>query len=366
MTRIRFNGRERLRFPSQPGPPDSRARKQPTVLQPVAGDGWTDGRDHVVAFSLVSMVGGAPSAPTEDLRQSVEAALGKRAVQWRKPQTGLTAAQRFVVTADDDTRVFVKAAVDDDTERWLRTDYLVMTHLHDIVPDVLAWTEAGGRPVLVIESLDDAHWPADHFREDGGERKPVWWKPGQLEVLLEALDRLATTAALPSLPPLETAFQPQWPRIAADPEPILALGLVDQRWFERVLSDLQAAEAGLVLRGETLVHNDVRSDNVCFRGNRVVLVDWSDSRCGVAGFDLANLAQTLPLEGGPDPYDIVPDAGAFAAWRAGDLLNRAAGRSGPAPPWLVKVFKRLAVINLDWAAQCLDLRGHAGADWRAI
>ena len=55
------------------------------------------------------------------------------------------------------------------------------------------------------------------------------------------------------------------------------------------------SEASLHLEGTSLVHNDVRSDNVCFRGDRVVLVDWSDARHGAGGFDLANLLQTLPL-----------------------------------------------------------------------
>ena len=312
------------------------------------------------------MIGGGRATPTDALRHAVEEAFGRKTVDWSKPPTGLTAAQRFVVTLDDGARVFVKAAVDDDTERWLRNDHLVLTSLRDLVPDVLAWCECDGRPVLVIESLHDAHWPADHFREERGEREAVLWKPGQLDRLFEALDRLATAPAPSSLPGLEASFEPQWPRIAGEPASILELGLAEESWLMSVMLDLQSSEAELELCGDTLVHNDVRSDNVCFRGDRVVLVDWSDARRGVPGFDLANLAQTLPLEGGPDPFHVAPDAGPFAAWRAGDVLNRAAGRYGAAPPWLVKVFKRLAVINLDWAVQSLDLPPRRGVDWRTI
>jgi aminoglycoside phosphotransferase (APT) family kinase protein len=161
-------------------------------------------------------------------------------------------------------------------------------------------------------------------------------------------------------------YQPQWPLIAETPRVLLDLQVADERWLDHALPHLLAAEETLDLRGDSLVHNDVRSDNVCFLGDRVVLVDWSDARRGAPGFDLANLLQTLPLEGGPDPFTLLPDAAGFAAWRAGELVRRAAGAYGPAPSWLVKVFKRMAVIDLDWAARCLDLPPRHGVRWTEI
>jgi hypothetical protein len=44
-----------------------------------------------------------------------------------------------------------------------------------------------------------------------------------------------------------------------------------------------------------------------FVGERVVLVDWSDSRRGNRQHDLASALTALPLEGGPDPFDVLPD-----------------------------------------------------------
>lgn len=49
---------------------------------------------------------------------------------WKKPHTGLTVAQRFVVTFEDRSRVFVKAAMDDQTEYLLRIDHLIMSTLN--------------------------------------------------------------------------------------------------------------------------------------------------------------------------------------------------------------------------------------------
>ena len=149
----------------------------------------------------MTRLGEAPRLPSPELVARVEAALGRHVVEWRKPHTGLTPAERFVAIFAEGDAVFVKAAVDEETDRWLRNDHLLMTSVApDLVPGVLAWLDDGPRPVLILEALTDAHWPADHFREERGKRRPVWWKPGQLELLLGALERVAATPPPSALP----------------------------------------------------------------------------------------------------------------------------------------------------------------------
>lgn len=308
----------------------------------------------------------AVAVPDVELVAAVERATGRTAVEWRRPHTGLSAAHRFVVTFSDGASAFVKAAVDDETEQWLRTDHAAMSAAGRLAPDVLVWTEVRGRPVIVMESLHDAHWPAGVFAVPGTPAQPVVWREGQVEALFGALETLAGVAPPPTLAPLQSTYEAHWPGLVGDPIHVVGLGLADDGWWEAAMPELLVAEAALELGGSSFVHNDVRSDNVCFRGDRVVLVDWSDARVGTAGFDLANLLQTLPLEGGPDPQDVLPDAAPFAAWRAGELVRRAAGHFGPAPPWLVKVMKRLALIDLHWAASALGLPRSPLRDWRSI
>jgi uncharacterized membrane protein YcjF (UPF0283 family) len=62
----------------------------------------------------------------------------------------------------------------------------------------------------------------------------------------------------------------------------------------------------------------------------------------------------------------LPDAGPFAAWRAGEMINRASGLYGPSPGWLVKVMMRLALIDLRWAATALHLPSAQLRHWRDI
>jgi aminoglycoside phosphotransferase (APT) family kinase protein len=298
------------------------------------------------------------SAPTSELRALVASALGKEPVHWHKPHTGLSAAQRFVVRFADESSAFVKAAVDDPTEGWLRTEYEVLSSVvGSFVPRLLAWTENGGRPVLLVEDLSGAHWPADHH--------PVTWKLGQFALLFATLREVAAATLPASLPAAETDFRPQWPWIEREADEFLALGLCSEAWFRKASDGLVEAEKRVPLAGYALVHGDVRSDNVCFVGDRTVLVDWGTALRGHPHHDLTTALSTLPLEGGPDPFDILPEGGAWAAYHAGRNVRRAY-RETKAPEWFRNVLKRISTICLSWAARSLDLPRWNGLHWSEI
>jgi thiamine kinase-like enzyme len=53
-----------------------------------------------------------------------------------------------------------------------------------------------------------------------------------------------------------------------------------------------------------LLHFDVRSDNVCFAGDRAVLVDWNWAAIGNPVMDVAARLPSLHAEGGPPPEEI--------------------------------------------------------------
>ena len=298
------------------------------------------------------------NAPASQLRTLVTSALGKEPVHWHRPHTGLSAAQRFVVRFADGSSAFVKAAVDDSTEGWLRTEREILSSVEgSFVPRLLAWMEDGERPVLLVEDLSGAHWPADH--------RPVTWKSGQFALLFATLREIAAATPPVSLPGAEMDFRPQWPSIAREAEEFLALGLCSEVWFREAIDELVEAEKSVPLAGHALVHGDVRSDNVCFVGDRTVLVDWSAALRGHPHHDLTTALTTLPLEGGPDPFDILPEAGAWAAYHAGRSV-RFAYHETHAPEWLRTVVKRISTICLSWAARSLDLPRWNGLHWSEI
>ena len=82
---------------------------------------------------------------SDSLRRRVETAIGTRIEAYQKPECGLSAARRFSLTFADGGRRFVKAATDDDTERWLRTEHHVLSTVgHICMPHLLHWLDEPG------------------------------------------------------------------------------------------------------------------------------------------------------------------------------------------------------------------------------
>ena len=98
-----------------------------------------------------------------------------------------------MVTFADGSSLFVKAEMDDFTEKCLRVDHLIMSTIkEDFVPAVVDWLEPPGqRPVLLIDDMSGTHWSADC--------DPVLWKLGQFEILFETLKRVAAGDGQPPL-----------------------------------------------------------------------------------------------------------------------------------------------------------------------
>jgi hypothetical protein len=298
-------------------------------------------------------------APTEDLVALMKDTFRKKPVAWKKPHTGLSSAQRFVVTFEDGTSLFVKASMDDVTESSLRIDHLVMSETDEsFVPQVVAWIEPPTqRPVLVTEDLSQAHWPADY--------DPVLWKSDQFEILFKTLNQVSTVLASDALPRAINPTSSYWREISQDPESLFQLGLCSENWLKQALPELVNAEQQVILEGDALVHGDVRSDNLCFFDRRMILVDWSQAQRGSPLLDLSSVITTLPLEGGPDPVTIMPHNGDWAAYRSGQIALRTL-KDTDAPMWLNKVFQRLTIITLRWATTALKLPTWDGKDWREI
>ncbi|WP_118974821.1 phosphotransferase [Taibaiella koreensis] len=293
------------------------------------------------------------------LRACLRDALGLNAAQAIVPDCGLSAALRFSVQMEDGSKVFVKAATDDSTEQWLRREHLVLSAtIKPCMPAVIAWIDRRGkRPVLLSEDLSHAYWPASH--------QGVTWCEGDIPLLLSAVEALSSLDTMPGLPPLENRNRSLWTWIKAHPKALLALGLCSPEWLNHSLNTLTEAKQQADVTGDRLVHGDLRSDNICILDGQVKFVDWSHAACGAVGYDLALLLPTLRLEGGPDPYQLLPHGGSFAATAcAGHIYRLAADRAMPG--WLRNVFLKLIAIELSWAAAGLGLAPPDGRSWLEI
>jgi hypothetical protein len=241
--------------------------------------------------------------------------------------------------------VFVKGATDARTARWLRTEYGVYSQVQArFLPAMRAWADDGSSPFLALEDLSDAVWDAP-------------WTPARVRQVLDTLRRITATRAPTCLPSLEErrSSLSGWARVEREPELFLRLGLCSAAWLGRSINALVTAEAGTELAGDDLVHGDVRSDNFCFVGQRVVLVDWNWACRGNGLIDIAGWLPSLHLEGGPRPDSILPGQPHLAAVISGYFTARAGLPVELASPQIRALQRAQLQIALAWAVTALGL-----------
>lgn len=275
----------------------------------------------------------------KELDERIERAVGSAPVRYEKRAGGYSTADRFAVTLADRRRVFVKSAEATNLAGWLRREHEVYAALTgSFIPALIGWDDDGVRPLLAIEDLSDADWTPR-------------WDDARVAAVLAALAELGDAAPPPNTASVRETFPELWDRwrvVEADPAPFLSLGLRDARWFDRALPVILAAAESAPTQGDRVCHFDVRSDNLCFRDGRAVLVDWNWVSLANPALDIAAWLPSVRLEGGPQPWDVLPGAGALAAFVAG-VWAAAAGLPPPeTAPTVRAVQRRQLAVALDW------------------
>jgi len=274
-----------------------------------------------------------------------ERVLDRVATSWeRVAYRGWSRAEHWTIAFADGGSAFAKVASIAPHPGWLRREREVLAGLDAPFAPRLLGFDDGEQPLLVLEDLSEgAHWPPP-------------WRPGDVELVLAALEELST-APTAGLEPFAAAWR-GWRKIAEEPQPFLSLGVASAAWLERCLPALVEAETTAPVEGDSLLHCDVRSDNLCLRGGRAVFVDWNFAQVGNPGLDVALWLPSLELEGGPKVAEVArsaPAANAFAPFLAGFF----AGQAGLPPPEgapRVRGFQLAQLeIALPWACDVLGL-----------
>jgi hypothetical protein len=270
-----------------------------------------------------------------------ERILGSPAQSWaRVASRGYSLNDHWTVVLEDGTRAFLKEGSIDPSPQWVRDEERVFAAVHGpFMPRFLAF-EDGERPLLVLEDLMPARWPPP-------------WRPDDVEAVRTALDEVSSATVKGALPRLAEEHWDGWESVADDPSAFLGLGIASAEWLARALPLLLEAEDVALLEGESLLHCDVRSDNLCLRDGRAVLVDWNHARIGNPAFDIAFWLPSLALEHGPQPESfgvdgLAPHVAGFFAARAGLPPPEGAPR--------VRGFQLAQLeVALPWACRALDL-----------
>ena len=306
----------------------------------------------------------------EPVRAWAESVLGARVVAAESQRGGFSPGAAARLRLADGSSAFCKAVsvwANPDSPRMHRREAEIAAALPSAVP-----------APRFLGSYDDGDWVALLFAAVDGRSPALPWRRPELELVLAGIrdmHEVCTPSPVPGLANVAEydadAFS-GWRSLAgasgggdagtraggrAESLAPATLTAADP-WVLRHLDRLAALEATWpdAAVGDTLLHNDLRADNVLIGPERVWLVDWPLACTGAAWIDIAFMAPSVAMDGGPDPEWLMTrtlpaDKDALIAVVAALAGYFTHGATLPAPPGLpaLRAFQeRQAVPAVAW------------------
>jgi aminoglycoside phosphotransferase (APT) family kinase protein len=232
------------------------------------------------------------------VRDAVETGLGAKVVGATTQPGGMSPGVAARLELADGNRAFVKAVGSEPNPD--------SPGMHRREAEVAAALPAEAPAPRLLFAHDDGNWVALVFEDVDGHEPAVPWRPDDLERVLAALTDLAEALTpAPVAAPTAAEYLAElfggWSQLAQQGG---AEGV--DPWAAARLDELARLEAGWAEAsiGETLLHADLRSDNVLLTEERVVFVDWPHACLGAAWLDLAGFLPSLAMQGGPRPWEV--------------------------------------------------------------
>jgi len=237
------------------------------------------------------------------VRHALEARLGSTVTESATQPGGFSPGVAARLRLADGRRVFLKAISihpNPDSPAMHRREARIAAALPALVPTPrLLW------------SHDDGDWVALAFEDIEGWTPATPWRTDELSRVLSALTQLVESLT-PSPIAVETIaerlhepFQ-GWRTLdrAARTKREDLSGLHD--WARRNLERLALVESEwqVASAGKTLLHFDLRADNILLTADRVLVVDWPHASLGAGWMELLQILPSIAMQGGPKPWEI--------------------------------------------------------------
>jgi aminoglycoside phosphotransferase (APT) family kinase protein len=324
------------------------------------------------------------------LRAAAEQRLGGRVTAAVTQPGGFSPGAAARLELDSGRRAFAKAVgpeLNPDSPGIYRAEARIAAALPASVPapEFLGMIDSGGWVLLLFEDIDGI-MPAQP------------WRPAELARVLAAIADLAAALtaaplAAPTVADVHAASHTGWRKLAAEHQAARDQAARDQAardqaardeaprnqpardqpaldpWAHAHLARLAELESGWAdaAQGTSLVHSDLRSDNILLTADRVVFVDWPWACRAVPWYDLVGMLPSVTLAGGPPPGEILathpvtrdadPQAvTAVVAALAGYFIYESRQPSPPGLPTVRAFQAAQGKVALDW------LRARTG--WR--
>jgi aminoglycoside phosphotransferase (APT) family kinase protein len=241
----------------------------------------------------------------QPVREAIERVCGAPVIEAGTQPGGFSPGVAARVRCADGARCFVKAAsadVNPDAPRLHRQEARVLADLDPLIA-------AGRLPVPRLHGTAElGPWFALVIDDVQGRQPSLPWQDGELDGVLTAVDQLAgaltpaPTATVPAVAEYLGDDFAGWRTLSRTPG--------DDRidpWSRAHLAELAGLEATWAAHaaGQTLLHADIRADNLLLSNDGVMVVDWPHACRGAAFVDLAFFAPSVAMQGGPEPAELL-------------------------------------------------------------
>jgi aminoglycoside phosphotransferase (APT) family kinase protein len=240
----------------------------------------------------------------KEVRRRIEARLGAKITWTESRPEGFSPAFIGVVSDSTGRRTFLKVIGPEpnpDSPEFYRREVRILGLLPaDLPVPRLRWI------------LDEEGWVVLAFEVVPGRTPRLPWRRRDLDTIFEARARLAERLTpapdgAPSLFELRARAFRRWQDLLAS-EPgsrertLRRVGA----WIRSRLPMLAALESGWprASAGRTLLHGDLRADNILLSKGQVYFVDWPDARVGAGWVDVLGMLPSVATQGGPPPWEL--------------------------------------------------------------
>jgi len=236
---------------------------------------------------------------------AIEATAGSTVVDAVNQPGGFSPGLAARVLLADGRRVFVKAVgggLDPFAPVLLRAEL-----------DVLSWLPEDLPVPRLLGGHDDGEWVAAVLQDVDGRPPALPWRRDELDRVLATVTTLASFGTpVPVVVPTVFAVHEHsfagWRTLAGGAPPAAGHRGVDDlpAVVRDRLDDLAELEARwpTAAAGDTLLHGDLRADNVLLTDDRVWLVDWPHATVGAPWLDLLFMLPSVAMQGGVDIADV--------------------------------------------------------------
>jgi aminoglycoside phosphotransferase (APT) family kinase protein len=297
------------------------------------------------------------------VRAAIEQWAGSAVAQSESQPTGFSPGVAARLRLEDGHRLFVKVVGP------LPNPEAPSTHRHEARITAALPPTAPVPRLLWAYDEGDLGWVALVFEDIDGQHPVQPWDTTELERVVDALGTMAQLLT-PSPVPITVVGTASaefgvrmcgWQRLR-DEQPSRLADL--DPWSTHHLDALAKLEMGAAeaVVGETLLHFDVRADNVLLTKDRVWLVDWPLACVGAAWVDVVFFAPSVTMQGGPPPEVVIARHPACRAADPASITTAVAAVAGffthralePPPPGLptVRAFQAAqGVVARQWLAE---------------